>query len=97
MLALLALAHDGTAKGLLGHIELAQFATIGNHVAIQLQVVTLRITPHQPRLSVVINQYGGVDMVPRTILEQRLTYSITERTCRAVANGYANGHTVRNL
>ena len=82
LFALLTLAHDGAAEGLLCHIEKTQFATIGNHVAIQLQVVTLWITPHQPCLSVVINHYGGIDMVPRAILKQRFSQGIAERTSR---------------
>ena len=96
LLSLLTLAHDRSAEGLLCHVKQSQFATVRYHVFIQFKVVTLGVAPHQPCLTVVVNEYGGVNMVPRTVLKQRFSNGITERSRRTVANGYTDGHTVRN-
>ena len=64
LLTFFTLTHHGTAKSFLGHIESAELATIGDHITIQFQVVHLRISPHQPGLSVIVNQHRGIDMVP---------------------------------
>ena len=64
LLPLLTLTHDRTAKSLFGHVQTTEFAAIGNHVAVQFQVVALRIAPHQPGLTVIINHHRGVDMIP---------------------------------
>ena len=96
LLSLLTLAHDRSAEGFLCHVKQSQFATVRYHVFIQFQVIALGVAPHQPCLTVVVNEYGGVNMVPRTVLKQRFSNGITERTCRTVANGYTDGHTVRN-
>ena len=95
LLALLTLAHHRTAKGFLGHVKLTQFAAIGNHVAVQLQVIALRITPHEPSLSVVVNQHGRVDMVPRAVLKQGLANGVAERSRRRVADSHTDGHSLR--
>ena len=97
LLTLFALAHNRATKGFLSHVETAQFTAIRYHVAVEFQVVALRITPHEPCLSVVVNHDGGIDMVPRAILEQRFTNSITERACRRIAHSHTNSHTLRNL
>ena len=73
LFTLLAFLHHRTAESFLGHWQLAHFALVRYHVAVQLQVVHLWISPHQPSLSVVINHHCGVDMIPRTVLEQRLS------------------------
>ena len=96
-LSLLTLVHHRTTKGFLCHVESAQFATIGNHVAIQLQIVALWITPHEPSLAIVINQYRWVNMVPTAIFEQRLSNSITEWACWRVAHSNTNSHTIGYL
>ena len=96
-LTFLSLAHDGTTKGFLCHVEKAQFTTIGNHVAIQLQIVTLWIAPHQPCLPIIINQYCWVNMIPTAILEQGLSDGIAERSCWCVTHCYTNSHTIGNL
>ena len=63
-LSLLALLHHRTAEGLLGHGQPTQFTLVRNHVSVQLQIIYLWISPHQPSLSVVINHNCWVDMVP---------------------------------
>ena len=90
-----ALVHGWTAEGFLGHGEDAHLAFIGDHVAVQLQVIHPRVTPHQPSLPVIINQYGGVDMIPGAVLEQRLTDGVTERSCGGIAHSHADGHATR--
>ena len=97
LFSLLALTHDRTTKSLFGHIQTTQFTAIGNHIAIQLQVVALRVTPHQPCLTIIINHHRGVDMIPRAILEEGLTKGILERTCRTVAHSHTDGHTTREF
>ena len=94
-LALLALVHGRASEGLLGHVEASQLAAVGNHVAVQLQVVALGIAPHEPSLSVVVDHHGGVDMVPRAILEEGLAQGIPEGTSGRIADRYADGHTLR--
>ena len=96
-LSLLALAHDRATEGFFRHIQTSQLATIGNHVAVQLQIITLRIAPHQPGLPVVVYQDGWVDMVPRTVFEEGFSDGILERTGWRVAYSHADGHTVGNL
>ena len=63
-LARITSAHHWAAKSFLCHVELAQLTAVGNHVAVELQVVALRVTPHQPCLAVVVDEYGGVDVIP---------------------------------
>ena len=93
LLAFLALVHCGRTEGFLSHIETPQLTTVRDHVLVQLQVVALGISPHQPRLTVVINHHRGVDMIPATVLEERFSYRITEGTDGRVADSYADGHT----
>ena len=96
-LALLALLHHRTAKSLFGHRQLSQFTFVRNHITVQLQVVALWITPHQPSLPIVINHHGWIDMIPAAILKQRFSKCILKRTCRTIAHSHTNGHTIRNL
>ncbi len=96
-LALLALAHHRASEGLLGHVQLSQLAAVGNHVAVELQVVTLRIAPHQPGLAVVVDEDCWVDVVPRAVLKQRLSDGILERPRRRVAHSHTDGHAAGEL
>ena len=96
-LAFLALVHHGAAKRLLGHVEPSKLATIGNHVAIQLQVVTLRIAPHEPCLSVVVDEDSRVDVIPRAVLEEGLANSVAERPDRRIADCHADCHASRQF
>ena len=95
LLAFLALTHHRTTEGLLGHIEATQLTAVGYHVAVQLQVIYLRIAPHEPCLSVVVDHDRRIDMIPRAVLEQGFADSIAERTRRRVADSHTNSHTVR--
>ena len=47
------------------------------------------------KMSVIIDQYGGVDMIPGAVLEQRLTDGVTERSCGGIAHSHADGHATR--
>ena len=84
LLALFLLVSQGRAKAFLRHVEHAEFAFIGNHVAVQLQVIDAGVTPHEPRLSVVVDHHRRVDMIPRAVLEQRFAKCILEGTGRRV-------------
>ena len=88
----LALVYLGAAESLLGHVEASQFAGVGNHVAVQLQVVALRVAPHEPGLSVVVNHHGGIDVVPRAVLEERFPQRVAEGPRGRVGHGHADGH-----
>ena len=97
LLSSFARVHRGGTKALLRHVEHTQLARIGDHIAVQLQVVHPGVTPHQPGLPVVIDHHRGVDMVPRTVLKQRLSDGIPKGTNGRVGYSYTNGHTLRNL
>ena len=97
LLTSLTLAHDGTAKGFLRHIQTSQFTTIRYHVAVELQVVALRVTPHEPCLTIVVNHHRRVDMIPGTVLEERFTDGITERTRGRVADSHTDSHATRQF
>ena len=92
-LATFTLVHGRRSEGLLRHVKLTQFTTIGDHVLVQLQVVALGVTPHEPCLTVIVNHHRWVDVVPRTILKQRFADGITERASRRVADGNTDSHT----
>ena len=64
LLPFLSFAHDRATKSLFRHVQTTQLTTIGNHVAVEFQVVALRITPHQPCLTIVINHHCRIDMIP---------------------------------
>ena len=96
-LALLALVHRGCAKAFLGHIHTTQLATIRDHIAIELEIVNLRVTPQEPGLTIVVNHHGGVDMIPRAVLEEGLSNGILEGTCGRIAHCHANGHAAREF
>ena len=96
-LALLALVHRGCAKAFLGHIHTTQLATIRDHIAIELEIVNLRVTPQEPGLTIVVDHHGGVDMIPRAVLEEGLSDGILEGTCGRIAHCHANGHAAREF
>ena len=46
------------------YVQATYLTTICYHIAVELQVVALWITPHQPCLTIVVNHHGRIDMVP---------------------------------
>ena len=80
LLATFTFVHRGSTKAFLCHIHTTQLAAVGNHVAVEFQIVNSGVTPHQPRLTIIINHHGGVDMIPRAVLKEGLSNGILEGT-----------------
>ena len=49
-------------------IEYADIATGGDHILVELDVIDMRVTPVHIRLSVVVDEYRRVDIVPMLFL-----------------------------
>ena len=95
--AFLTLVHGGRAESLLSHREHAHLTLVGDHVAVEFQVVDTGITPHEPCLSVVVDHHRGVYVVPLAVFIERFPDGIAEGTCRRVADCHADGHATRQF
>ena len=94
---LFAFLHHRTAKSLFGHGQLTHLTVVRYHVTVQLQIVALWITPHQPCLTIVINHHGWIDMIPTAVLKQWFSECIFKWPCWTIAHSHTYGHTIRNL
>jgi len=67
----------------------------GNHVFVQLDVVQVGVAPVQIGLTVVVDERGGVDIVPNVVgVNQPLAQGVFEGPVRAVGHQYAEAATV---
>ena len=63
------------------------FSRIGNHILIQLHIVNIRIPPIHISLSVIVNKYGRINVVPMFLLpHQRFVQWVFERTIRRICH-----------
>ena len=71
--------------------HLYNFPRIWNHILIQFHIINIRIAPIHIRLSVIINKYGRVNVIPMLLLpNQRFVQWVFKRTVRRVGDQYAN-------
>ena len=67
--------------------ELHDFARIGYHVLVQLHAIQVGVAPIHIGLSVIVNEYGGVNVFPVLLLPyQRLADGVFERAVGRVGN-----------
>ena len=68
-------------------------ARIGNHILVQLHIVEVGVAPIHVSLSVVIDEYGRIYIVPMLFLpHERLAYGVLERAVRRI--GYEHAYAV---
>ena len=84
-----------SAETFLGHLQIEYFASEANHVLVKFHTIDTWITPVEPCLTVIIDEYGRVDVVPRAILIQWFADGIAERTRRTVCHSHTDSHTAR--
>ena len=70
-------------------------ARIRNHILVELYIIRIRISPVHISLTVIIDKYTRVDIVPMFLLpNQWFSNRIFERSVRRIAHQYADAMTV---
>ena len=60
----------GCTKALNGLFDFTDFTFQGNHVVIEFRVIDVRISPIQVGLSVIVNEYSRIDVVPTSVVKR---------------------------
>ena len=73
------------------HIGDLDFACAFDHVLLEGAVIELRVTPVEPCLAIVVNKYGGVDVVPVGARQVLAVQGILEGAFLLIGHGYVDG------
>ena len=72
-------------------VEFRYLALCGNHVLVQANIIGMRISPVHPCLPVLVDKYGGIDVVPMFALpNQGLAQRVFERSVRRIGNQHTD-------
>src|SRR5574344_318702 len=96
-LAFHTLIHLRCTESFFGLLHHGHFTLERHHVFIEFCDIYLRITPIEISLSVIVNQYRWVDIVPFAIVKERFAERIFERSSWRVSYCYAYCHTARQF
>src|SRR5574344_365694 len=94
--AFLLITGGWTTKTRLTLWNIFYFAVDTHHVLIQFAKVDQRISPDKIGLTIIVNHYRGVDIIPIAV-SQWFADGIPKRSYRTVGYGYANGHGITQL
>ena len=88
VLGILSVRSETTAH--VGHLDIA---IERNHVFLEFGIIKLRVAPIEVSLSVVVNPYGRIDVVPVRPRKVLAVQSILERAFGPVGHGHVDGAT----
>ena len=84
-----------SAKTLLGHLQIEHCAGEADHVLVEFHTIHTWIAPVEPCLTIIVDEYGWIDVIPRAIFIQWFADGVAEGSCRTVCHSHTDGHAAR--